>query len=797
MRVRHGATYVLVGGVTLFHLAAAGIWPERLPEGIGVNSGKMAVERSKLTPHLRDKLKFLAFVGFLTAVTGSLQTFNVPADWNSGNNTVETIGAGGSGATGSGVPCTGGGGGAYSLARNIVLTPGGTCSYQLGTGGAAVTNTTGSFNGNAGGSTWFNGATFGAASVGALGGGAGITSASNPAAGAGGASSGGIGSTKNSGGNGGTPTGGAVIVSTGGGGAAGPNGNGNNGVGIGAVNGGTSGGSGDAGLGGAAGAGVTNTSPGGAGSPGAEYSATGGGTAGSGGGGGASYQTSAAATGGTGGLYGGGGGAAVIGIGTGPAYTSGAGAKGLIVYTYAPPAPVVGTAVPLPVLVTLIPPPPGPTFGRNLQPYQPVVLTPPISGPPPPPDPTKLGMGRSQAPWATFQAWDNVTWSPTRYDLPLGRGQFWEPRKLAAPPSGPAPQNPPFPGPQTGLPPAIIDAWIPPPPYTGPMRWVKTPPSGPLTPNSGSLFVLFNQIVSGQNLTWCDFDLYTIKLFNGGVLRFTTADFDINVNGTVYSSQGVRVDQGQNKSQAHWKIGFDVDTWTVVLMPRPIDIATGTVFPDVIGVVPWIQAAHSGYLDAADFQVDRAFFSAMPTWPMTPGGAVPTGVRTIFAGKVQAVDCTDLIVVITANDYRDLLSIQMPLHFYSAQCRHTLFDPGCNADGNMTIGRFSQAGTAGAGSTQFAIIPAGGLPNPGGSGTYTLGTVTMLTGANATFSRTVSTWDGVTLKLVAPFPFTINPGDTFAASAGCDLQRTTCTAFGNLQNFGGQPYIPAPEVTGG
>ena len=41
-----------------------------------------------------------------------------------------------------------------------------------------------------------------------------------------------------------------------------------------------------------------------------------------------------------------------------------------------------------------------------------------------------------------------------------------------------------------------------------------------------------------------------------------------------------------------------------------------------------------------------------------------TAAKTIFAGKVAAVDSTDTVVVITANDYRDLLSISMPRHFF-------------------------------------------------------------------------------------------------------------------------------------
>lgn len=318
-------------------------------------------------------------------------------------------------------------------------------------------------------------------------------------------------------------------------------------------------------------------------------------------------------------------------------------------------------------------------------------------------------------------------------------------------------------------------------------------PPFPAAPNPAALQILFDAIVSGANTTWCDFDLYTVTLFGGGALRFTTADFDIAWNNSTYASGGVRVDQKESKTQAHWKLGFDVDTWTVVFMPRPVDPVTGAAFPDVVGSVPWIEAAGGGAFDFADFQVDRAYFSTVPTWPMPPGGAVPLGTKTIFAGVVAEVDCTDLTVVFTVNDYRSLLSISMPRQFYQGACRHTLFDAGCNADGFMVRTAFARPGAVGAGSTQSNIVAAG-LTSPGGSGTYALGTVVMTSGLNNTFSRTVASWDGLNLALVNPFPFLLIAGDTFTASPGCDLTRFSCAKFKNTNNFGGFPFIPAPET---
>jgi hypothetical protein len=131
---------------------------------------------NRLHELLQDsEFKYLAVVTFLTASPGSLLTFNVPGNWNSGNNKAETIAAGGSGSAISvsdpiGGTIVGGAGGAYSAQTNTVLVPGSTAQYQIGTGGAAVTASFESNkSGNAGGDSWFNGATLGASSVGAKG----------------------------------------------------------------------------------------------------------------------------------------------------------------------------------------------------------------------------------------------------------------------------------------------------------------------------------------------------------------------------------------------------------------------------------------------------------------------------------------------------------------------------------------------------------------------------------------------------------------------------------------------------
>lgn len=255
-----------------------------------------------------DLVYDFATTTFLTAPTGSNQSYSVPSDWDSANNSVQTLGAGGGGGGCNNGQGGGGGGGAYSAQTNIALSGGGTATYQIGTAGTTASAT----NGGDGGDTWFNGATLGAATVGSKGGvGGGTGNSGQGAGGAGGASGSGIGTTKNSGGSGANGTSGTS--GGGGGGAAGPAGVGGNAS---TSNGGT-GNNGTDGTGG--------TGNGGNGGNGTVFGASHGS-----GGGGAGRTTASTTIPGSGGNYGGGGG--------GPRHSGsvagGPASQGLIVVTY-------------------------------------------------------------------------------------------------------------------------------------------------------------------------------------------------------------------------------------------------------------------------------------------------------------------------------------------------------------------------------------------------------------------------------------------------------------------------------
>jgi len=280
---------------------------------------------------------------------------------------------------------------------------------------------------------------------------------------------------------------------------------------------------------------------------------------------------------------------------------------------------------------------------------------------------------------------------------------------------------------------------------------------------------------------------YTITLFDGSTtLRFTDANVDVLYSSVTYSSKGVQVDSRGSKAQAHWKRGLDVDQWVVVVAPRNVDPVSGAAYPDTILGQPWIAAARQGALDAADVQIDRAYFAAWPQ-PYVPV-VTPVGLITVFAGRIAEVDTSDSVVVLTINDYRELLSQKMPRNVFLSQCRHTLYDAGCT----LVPASFKISFTCLAGSGQNSLMAAATAPP--GSATFTLGKITMTSGANSGFSRTVQQWSAGTFRLLNPLPFAVNVGDTFDAFAGCNKLLSTCNLFANQANFGGEPYIPQAET---
>jgi hypothetical protein len=213
----HGANPILGTGYRLSWRQNQDVTGAIVEEGAPIQVTRVSTEPGVVHVEAEEMLASGVIVLRHTVIlttTGGVFNWTVPDSWNDSDNIIECIGGGGSGATGGpgdgGFGGKAGGGGAYAAITNLNLTPAGSVQYRVG---------------STAGDTWFNGATFGAASVGARGG---MSGSGRTGGGTGGQASSSTGDVKFSGGtggNGGTNGGGGG----GAGAAAGPHGDGGSG----------------------------------------------------------------------------------------------------------------------------------------------------------------------------------------------------------------------------------------------------------------------------------------------------------------------------------------------------------------------------------------------------------------------------------------------------------------------------------------------------------------------------------------------------------------------------------------
>jgi uncharacterized phage protein (TIGR02218 family) len=261
-------------------------------------------------------------------------------------------------------------------------------------------------------------------------------------------------------------------------------------------------------------------------------------------------------------------------------------------------------------------------------------------------------------------------------------------------------------------------------------------------------------------------DLYTITLVGGSVLRYSAASTTILANGYSFAL-GPKFERSKTKIV----IGTQVDELDVRIYTDPIDL---------IGGVPFLQAAWQGQLDAALLQLERAF---MPTYGDTSPGTV-----LLFAGRISDIDCTRTGIDLKCRSHLELLNIQMPRRLWQSSCTHTFGDAMCQFDRSSMQLTFA----AEPGSTQAQVASS---VDPTPANLYVQGTIISVTGANAGSSRTIADMGSGWISVKLPFLSPVVTGDQFQLLPGCDRTLATCTnVFNNATHFGGFPFIPTPET---
>lgn len=290
---------------------------------------------------------------------------------------------------------------------------------------------------------------------------------------------------------------------------------------------------------------------------------------------------------------------------------------------------------------------------------------------------------------------------------------------------------------------------------------------------------------TGGPIAQCE--LYEITLQSGPTLYLTTADMPVFWQGNTYLTNPP-IDVEQTRSTGHWKTGLDVDQWNLVIAPRAVEPATGQAFPDMIGGTPWISAARAGLLDQAQVVIHRGYFSTPAAFrnPLF----LHEVLEKLFVGTVADIGGDSTTIEITINSPLELLTTQMPRNLFSSSCRHRLYDSGCT----LNAASFHLNGTVDIAYPNNPNQFHSALDDAAGSGTYIRGYVVWTSGANAGTQQSVRNWFGGNFTLIVPPVNPIQVGDAFQALPGCDKSMANCNAFQNIANFGGFPFIPAPEV---
>ena len=262
-------------------------------------------------------------------------------------------------------------------------------------------------------------------------------------------------------------------------------------------------------------------------------------------------------------------------------------------------------------------------------------------------------------------------------------------------------------------------------------------------------------------------ELYDLTLADGTQLHYTTFDRSLSVGGTTYLTGPPNFKRGTVEEV----LGLSkIGTLSLEIHANPADL---------IGGVPILQKIVRGDFDKAALSVKRLFMDS---------GLNQQGTVIRFVGNIGDLDqVSRTIVKFTCKSKVEDLNIQLPKNILQPTCIHTLFDSGCT----LSKAAFAVNGTVRAGSTVNKLLKAISQAE----GYFDNGQLVFTSGADNGHLCAVKMYSASIVYFTAPLPSAPNAGDTFTIYPGCDKTQAICAAkFSNLANFGGFPYVPAPEA---
>lgn len=242
------------------------------------------------------------------------------------------------------------------------------------------------------------------------------------------------------------------------------------------------------------------------------------------------------------------------------------------------------------------------------------------------------------------------------------------------------------------------------------------------------------------------------------VLRFTSLDVALTVDGNVYTPCGLAV------SGLAATATLAVNNAELQILPDP---ALGITRADLI----------TGLWDFAAFQIFAVDWA-------TPGN----GIDVLMTGKLGEVRPGRGGYSVELRSLAQAL--QQPVGFLTQKtCRARLGDSRCTLD----LAPFTVTGTitAVASNQQFTDSA-----RTEAAEWFAEGSLTWTGGNNAGYRHKIKAFASDVFTLSLPAPFTVQVGDTYSAIAGCQKRHLTdCkTKFSNLLNFWAEPDLPGVDA---
>jgi uncharacterized phage protein (TIGR02218 family) len=254
---------------------------------------------------------------------------------------------------------------------------------------------------------------------------------------------------------------------------------------------------------------------------------------------------------------------------------------------------------------------------------------------------------------------------------------------------------------------------------------------------------------------------WTITKKNGDVLRFTDHIHDLVIDGETYTATN------SFAASATQLVGNSVasDTDLTVLL-------NDTGIP--------AEEVKRGLFSSAVYSLYVVPYTADPIEPIL-----------VLEGRISNTLMQDELAAVFTLTYETNRIGKAICERYTAQCRAGFGDERCKVNLAPLTFAFEVTGVTNGkafSSTDLAAFPVDH---------FAQGTVLFTTGDNAGVRMEVIMSNAGAIFTLLPLPFVPTIGDEGTITRGCMHNVAACTAYGNLANYRGEPYVPGDDALRG